>query len=103
MRLLFKSETVEKAMNDWPLGFYGSSISDNNDYAICTHYLKADEVPEILQDSKTTSQFIAGLLNAYFKNINVTEMEEADVCRMGIYVPDEDVAAPNPNQSELPF
>lgn len=102
MRLLFKSMETKKA-DGWMLGFYGNSCSDGKDYCLDTHCLHADEVPDALTDSKTTSQMIAGLLNAYYKKIEVTKLTEEEVCRMGIYIPDEDVPVFNPNQIVLPF
>jgi len=102
MRLLFKSMIANKA-DGWPMGFYGCSAIDNEDYALDTHYLKSDEVPEAMLDAKTCSELIAGLLNAFYSGKDVSQMEDEEVMRMGRYTPEEDVPAPNPNQKELPF
>lgn len=103
MRLYFKSATVEKAGEDWPLGHYGNSGIDGHDYALATHHLRADEVPEPLCDAKTTSEFIAGLLNCYYKKIDATKLKEDEIKRMGVYVEKEDAPPLNPNQKEIPF
>jgi len=103
MRKLFKSVIAEKAMDDWPIGFYGNSGIDGKDYAVSTHYLRGDEVPESMMDAKTSSELIAGLLNAYYRNMDVSGMPEAEVRNLGIYDPSEDAPEYNPNQSEFPF
>lgn len=102
MRLLFKSMTSEKA-DGWPMGFYGTSCIDNENYVLDTHYLKADEVPGAMMDAKTCSELIAGLLNAFYKGVDVSNMDEKEVQRMGVYIKEEDVPEINPNQKELPF
>jgi hypothetical protein len=93
---------ITSKADGWPMGFYGCS-HDGNDYCIDTHYLKADEVPEAMMDAKTSSELIAGLLNAFYKSIDVSKMEESEVMRMGIFVEEEDVTQFNPNQTEIPF
>jgi hypothetical protein len=100
MRLLFKSVIAKKA-DGWPMGFYGCSCIDNQDYALDTHYLKADEVPGAMYDPKTSSQLIAGLLNAYYSKVDVSKMDEEKVLRMGTFIEEEDVPYNNPNQTEL--
>lgn len=102
MRILFKS-VIAKKSDGWPLGFYGCSCIDNNDYTLDTHYLKADEIPEAMMDAKTSSELIAGLLNAFYKSVDVSQMSEQEVMRMGVYVEEEDTPAVNPNQTEIPF
>lgn len=102
MRMYFVSQVAQKA-EGWPMGFYGNSCIDGQDYCLDTHNLKADEVPDVVSDAKTCSQFIAGLLNAYFKNQDATKMEPEEICRMGTYVEEEDVPKTDPNQKELPF
>jgi hypothetical protein len=102
MRLLFKSNIAKKA-DGWPMGFYGNSGIDGEDYCLDTHYLKADEVPEAMGDAKTCSQLIAGLLNAYYTGKDVSNMEDDEVIRMGTFIPEEDVPELNPNQTEIPF
>lgn len=101
MRLLFKS-VIAKDADGWPMGFYGNSCIDNQDYALDTHYLKSDEVPEAMCDAKTSSELIAGLLNAFYKEVDVSQMSEDEVMRMGVYVEERDVPF-NPNQTEIPF
>lgn len=103
MKLYVKSTTVEKSTNDWPLGFYGCSCIDNKDYAIATHYMRSDEVPEILQDAKTTSQFVAGLINAYFRRQETAGLGVDEIMRLGTYVEKEDVPSVNELQTNLLF
>ena len=103
MRLYFKSVVAEKATNDWPMGHYGCSGIDNKDYAVSTHYLKGDEVPGAMNDAKTSSEMIAGLLNAFYMKKDVSSLSEEEVMRMGRYVEEEDVPPKNPNQGELNF
>lgn len=86
MRILFKS-MITKNADGWPMGFYGNSSIDGEDYSLDTHYLKSDEIPDAMMDAKTCSQIIAGLLNAYYMGKDVTEMEEEEVMRMGTYIP----------------
>ena len=101
MKLYFKSNIAKKA-DGWPMGFYGCSGVDNQDYCLDTHYLKSDEVPEVMCDAKTCSQLIAGLLNAYFSAVDVSKVNEDKVCEMGTYT-EEKAAYNNPNQTEIPF
>lgn len=102
MRILFKSMIADKA-DGWPMGFYGCSNIDNQDYALDTHYLKSDEVPAAMCDAKTCSELIAGLLNAYYTKKDVTQMSEHEVQRLGVYVEQEDTPARSDNTKELPF
>lgn len=102
MKLYFKSSIANKA-DGWPMGFYGNSSSDGNDYCLDTHYLKSDEVPEVMMDAKTCSQLIAGLLNAYFSATDVSKTNEDKVLRMGTYIEEDDTNDNNPLQIDLPF
>jgi hypothetical protein len=103
MRKYFKAVESEKALDNWPLGFWGASGIDDKNYAVTTHYLKADEVPEVLTDSKTCSAFIAGLLNLYYRKENALELGEEQIMQMGILEEETDVAEKDPNQKEIPF
>ena len=44
----------------------GTSISDDQNYVVTTHHLKADEVPELCNDAKTFAELVAKLLNEYY-------------------------------------
>lgn len=46
----------------------GCSSIDDNDWHVMTHYLKGDEVPEILMDAKTTAEYVAKLINKDLNN-----------------------------------
>ena len=104
MRLLFKVVSGKTADGyGLPLGYYRCSCIDNTDYYIESHFLKADEIPNAMQDAKTSAELVAGLLNAFYKGVNVSSLSEKEVQRMGVFVPDEDIPKPNPNQTELIF
>lgn len=90
----FRSNT--DSSSDWLMCSFGRSCSDNIDYHLTSNSLKADEVPDIMQDAKTSSEFVAGLLNAYFAGVNVAGISPEKVCAMGGI---ED----NPNQTEINF
>lgn len=94
---------IASRADGWPMGFYGNSQIDNEDYCLDTHHLHADEVPLPMHDAKLCSELIAGLLNAYYKEIDVSKMSEEEVMRMGRYIEEEDVPKINENQKELPF
>ena len=64
-RILFKAVTQEKD-DGWLQCSFGNSGIDGNDYVLTTHYLKADEVPEQMQDAKTACELMANLLNKHF-------------------------------------
>ena len=102
MRLLFKSNIAKKA-DGWPMGFYGNSSIDGEDYCLDTHYLKSDEIPEAMMDAKTCSQLIAGLLNAFYSGVDVSKVNDERVMRMGTYIEKEDVHDNNPLQKDFPF
>jgi len=102
IRKLFKSSVTKKA-DGWPMGFYGNSQTDGEGYALDTHYLKSDEIPEVMMDSKTATEFIAGLLNAYFNDVNVVEMPTEKICVMGVIDETRTGIYENPNQKEIEF
>jgi len=77
---LFISTT--EAGQGWTQASYGCS-NDGNSYYVETYSLKGDEVPDVMNDAKTASQFVAGLLNAYFNNLNVVGMSAETICKMG--------------------
>jgi hypothetical protein len=60
--------TESKPKDGWDMAFVecGNSIGDGKDYEILTHSLHGDEVPEELQDAKTTAELIVDLLNLYY-------------------------------------
>jgi hypothetical protein len=81
MRRLFKSVTVAND-NGWLQASFGLSY-DGEDYELTTHQLKADEVPRAMTDAKTASEMVAGLLNAYYNKVDVSQWDEARVRGIG--------------------
>jgi len=99
MKKYFKS-VVTKKDDGWMQCSFGRSGIDGNDYTLTTHYLKADEVPDEMNDAKTATEFMAGLLNAYYNGINVVDMPPDKVCAAGLI--DQD-GHDNPAQIKLPL
>ena len=97
MSKLFKS-IISKKDDGWMQCSFGCSGIDGNDYVLTTHYLKADEVPNEMNDAKTASEMIAGLLNAYYASVDVSLMEPEAIRKMGV-IEEED--SHNPNQKAL--
>lgn len=97
MSKFFKSTTPAKD-NGWMQCSFGCSGIDGNDYVLTTHYLKGDEVPSEMNDAKTASQMVAGLINAYYSGVDVSKLEPDVICKMGVI---EDEAVYNPNQKSL--
>ena len=59
-----KTITYVKANDDgFPILHCGCSAIDDSDWGVSTHRLKADEVPEILMDAKTTAEYVCKLIN----------------------------------------
>ena len=64
--IYFISETSRK-YKGWMMCDCGNSRIDNNDhYVVTTNHLKADEVPDLCNDSKTFSELVAKLLNEFY-------------------------------------
>jgi hypothetical protein len=61
----FKAVTT-KEDNGFMMCSCGTSISDNQNYVVTTHYLKSDEVPDLCNDAKTFAELVAKLLNNYY-------------------------------------
>lgn len=102
MRKLFVSVETEKD-HGWTQGQFGFSNIDEKDYTLTTHYLKSDEVPNVMNDSKTATEFIAGLLNAYFNRIDVSKTSVEKICDMGVDDPARTGVFDHPNQKEIEF
>lgn len=100
MNKLFKS-VISKDFDGWMMAQFGNSAIDGNDYTLDTHCLKGDEVPDVMTDAKTCTEFMAGLLNAYFNNIDVRNIPEEKICLMGVVDQDRTGLYENPNQKEL--
>lgn len=64
-KVYFRTATT-KDDNGFTMCSCGTSISDDQNYVVTTHYLKADEVPELCNDSKTFAELVAKLLNEYY-------------------------------------
>lgn len=61
----FKAVPTEED-NGFMMCLCGTSISDNKNYVVTTNYLKADEVPDLCNDSKTFAELVSKLLNEYY-------------------------------------
>lgn len=65
-QVYFKAVT-SKNDDGWMMCDCGNSGIDNNDhYVVTTEHLKADEVPDLCNDSKTFAELVAKLLNEYY-------------------------------------
>lgn len=93
--------TTSKNDNGWMMNSCGCSTLDNEDYVITTNYLKADEVPEDCMDAKTFSQLCAGLLNAFYNEIDVSKLQPEEVILMGLTPEEKNI--PHPSNTEIPF
>lgn len=81
MNKLFKSATG-KTDDGFQQALFGNAY-DGHVYVLTTNRLKADEVPDIMSDAATASQFVAGLLNAYFNDLDVHGIDPGLICDMG--------------------
>lgn len=97
MTKFFKS-VITKKDDGWPQCHFGCSGIDSNDYVLTTHCLKGDEVPNEMNDAKTASQMVAGLLNAYYFGIDASQYPHNVICKWG-EIENEDEH--NPNQTAL--
>jgi len=97
MSKLFKSVT-NKNDDGWMQCSFGCSGKDSKDYVLTTNHLKSEEVPDEMNDAKTASEMVAGLLNAYYTGLDVTKLLPDQICKMGV-VENEDEY--NPNQTAL--
>ena len=101
MRKYFKGINT-KAADGWMLGFVsGNSAIDGQDWIIDTNSLHADEVPQECTDAKTFSQLVAGLLNAYYNDIETKDLDEITLMNMGTVEEEEEI--PGPENPKLPF
>jgi hypothetical protein len=66
MKILFKSATT-KNDDGWQILHAGKS-NDGESYVVTTHNLHSTDVPEECQDSKSTAELVAKLLNEYYAN-----------------------------------
>src|SRR6185369_9473233 len=102
MQKIFKSVII-KNDDGWTQGVFGNSQVDGKDYTLTTHCLHGDEVPEVMNDSKSATEFIAGLLNAYFNKVDVRGIDQDKICLMGVIDKERTGLYENPNQKEIPF
>ena len=79
----------------------GCSCQDNQDYVVTTNGLKSDEVPEHCMDAKDFAQLMAGLLNAFYNDIDVSKLSPDEVMKMGM--PEVELGIPDYKNTELPF
>jgi hypothetical protein len=59
---------VQPNYDGFPIASCGFSAIDGEDHGVSTYQCKADEVPEILMDAKTSAEYIAALINADLNN-----------------------------------
>jgi hypothetical protein len=86
----------------WPLAFCsGNSISDNKDWSIEVLGFHADELRDSWNDAKPFSELVAGLLNAYYNNMETKDMTEEQLIRLG--KPLAELKIPHPDNPTLPF
>lgn len=101
MRKYFKGIN-EKAADGWLLGVVtGNSALDGQDWIIDTNSLHADQVPEACADAQSFSKLVAGLLNAFYNNIETRELDENNLILMGTVEKEEQI--PSPKNNSLPF
>jgi len=79
----------------------GCSAIDNEDYVVTTNYLKSDEVPDTCSDAKGFTELVAGLLNAFYNSVDVSNMEEDAVRLLGIQ--EAKLNIPSPENPQIPF
>lgn len=91
-----------KGGTGWPLAFCsGNSISDFKDWSIECLGFKADELQDCWNDAKDFAQLVAGLLNAYYNDMETRIMDEKQLIRLG--KPLVELNIPHPSNPELPF
>lgn len=79
----------------------GKSGEDGESYAISTNNLKSDEVPDICMDAKSFAEFMAGLLNAYFSDVDALAFDPEKIAEMGR--PEIALDIPHRDNPEIPF
>ena len=89
-----------ESKNDKGVMMCGCSFN-GKDYVVTSNSLHADQIPEECADAQTFSELAAGLLNAFYNGVDVSNMEAADVMRMGKKEVDADI--PSPQNTEIPF
>lgn len=83
MKKVFISAQSQKA-DGWMLAQFGNSAIDGKDYTLDTDNLRGDELPPAMEDPKTATRLVAGLLNAYYNGVSVVGLSEEKVMKMGI-------------------
>jgi len=86
-------------MDGWLQASFGNSIIDQQDYALTTSGLKADEVPIAMNDAKSSSEMCAGLLNCFYSGVDATKLNETQICALGR----KEKEVPHPANATLPF
>ena len=100
-RRLFIGTTPAKDCG-WMMCHCGSANQDGEgDYVITTNSLKADEVPDPCNDAKTFSQFVAGLLNAFYNGVDATKFTIDQIIDTGVAPEVKNI--PHPDNTEIPF
>ncbi len=99
---LFQGCTTEKSTEGWPMGWTtGNSGIDGNDYAIAAVQMSATDIPEACTDAKTFAELVAGLLNAFYDETDVSSWSEEAVMNIG--KPLEETGIPHPANTEIQF
>lgn len=97
MRYFISTTTVD----GWPMCTCGCSVEDNKDYYVETNGLKGDEVMDECSDAKSFSELVAGLLNAFYFELDVSKMTPDQVRVMGMK--SDELNIPSAENPTLPF
>lgn len=100
MSIRYFLDTTSKKDNGFMMADCGTS-NDGENYIITTNGLHSDEVPDEISEPRTCSQLIAGLLNAFYNDLNVSLMEPSEVIELGL--PLEEKNIPHSDNPTLPF
>lgn len=92
--------TPSKNDNGFMMADCGAS-NDGENYVVTTNGLHSDQVPDEVVEPRTCSQLIAGLLNAFYSNVDVSKMEATKVIELGLALEEKDI--PHPDNPELIF
>ena len=102
MRKFFKGIN-EKATDGWMLATVtGTSCIDDKYWVIDTNSIaRRPRYQNIVMMLKKFAQFVAGLLNCYFNNIDAKDFDETYIASLGVV--DKEQEIPSAKNPELPF
>lgn len=63
--------------------YTGNSGCCGNDYYVITNKMRLDEIPESCRDASTFAVLVAGLLNAFFNGIDISDKDPELILQMG--------------------